>query len=210
MSNNLFQWEDLRLLLIGAGSAILAAGILRILYLWTSAGAKLIWSYDSKSVSYQNSKNEELSCHFNKLIVQNVGRGTAKNVEIVFSNAPKFFKIQREFSGWFLSNNVLIRDDTNFTVTKESKSSKLIIPALPGKNLVLIIYGTDYSDWGSPQSVTNEGKVAKQITNPVWFLRERDVDFRSLKASWAYWPSVLALIYLLFNSFQQLIKSNPQ
>jgi hypothetical protein len=161
------------------------------------ARPKLFWRSDFHYFHFFDDRsNQKFGTCFQSIIVENVGRGIAKNIEIIVPAKNLYIKMERERAGWNLFNHTVLTSDRNFEANESGNLTKILIPSLEGKQILKIAYGTDGTGSSQPASITVDGKIAEKRALAFNYITSNEVLFRSIKSMWPVWLAV-ALFLLL-------------
>ena len=179
----------------GAISALVITTIFSIIRYFFGAKAKIIWHSASHSFDFQDNKTKEKkNASLQVVTLENVGRGPATGIEIIIPRTDLNLTIQRLKSGWSLHNDTVLTSDHNFEAKEIGENTKIVIPSLEGRQLLVITYGSIAYYLAKPTSISYDGKIAESKPFEFRYFRHRDVYIRSLKSTWFLWLMVLWLV----------------
>ena len=153
--------DDLKLLAIGALSAVIAAGVIYTISNVLKKRVKLQWTKFSRYLELQlpNKKNSE-TVHFNEIILENVGRGTAKEVLVKMPKTTSKFEIELQKTYWWTTSYIGTRNsEIDLDRREDGDSTISTIRNLRPNRLISISFITTTNSSSKPTSVIVDGDV---------------------------------------------------
>jgi hypothetical protein len=198
--------ENLKLILVGATGTILAGAIIAIARRMFLQKAKLVWTTNHQWVRYVDNEKGKLGCDLHRFLIENCSSITAKEVEVFVSSSIQNLEVRRLKRSWrsVRPATVASRDESISFVTDQENKTKIKIPNLEGRSVIVGSYTTETWAGSEPSMVHFDNQIAEPVLHEFWFLRKRDAFVRTFLDNSIGVPLLFAFtcmfIYLLVKS----------
>ncbi len=167
MNDQFITFGDAKLILIGAIAALIASAVIYFARHLVTSKSKLYWAYGSTDF-WLKSENERIEHH--EITIENVGKGLAREIVVAMPKTSANFdirKIERGRNGW---NGWYSAKTSNFTLTDDSRQTRLLIPHLEGSTIIKISFFTVFRTPLRPESISYDGGIGlDRIMSPAYF-----------------------------------------
>lgn len=166
-------------MLIGAAATLLA-GLVVVIFraLWKSS-PKMVWFFESDRVELNFDKTKSQHCYLWRVTMENIGRGTAKRLELFVPDKIQSFRARRVRRTWlFLSTTTLLSNDLSVEIEDLPDRSKVVIRDVEKNSIVDLTYVTESSRAFGPEALHSDGKIVDKINSSIWFSSENDALLR--------------------------------